>query len=251
MGAKLGDFCTQPHAAEYEQNWVMMSVKAQKETGRGVRVRRNAISLAVVLFFALFMMTWLCDFAAANSWRQRKSEPDSDGDSLLPLQPRPPHQRLWFRRTGFTFPTRTPIRLLVFANGLTATGNMAPSATISGTATTLNGPQYMAFDSVHDRLFVANVGTATNLGTILIFDSASTLNGNVAPTRTIGGTVSGLVSPSDVAYDATHDALYVLDATDILVYNTISNPAVTGDRVPDRDITVSFNLTAILSGRNQ
>jgi hypothetical protein len=31
LGAKLGDFCTQPHAAEYKQNWGMMSVKAQKE----------------------------------------------------------------------------------------------------------------------------------------------------------------------------------------------------------------------------
>jgi len=133
-----------------------------------------------------------------------------------------------------------------FDNGVTATGNIAPSATISGALTTLDAPQYLAFDPVHDRLFVANVGTATNLGTILIFDAASTLNGNAPPTRTIGGTVSGLVSPSDVAYDATHDALYVLDATDILVYNTISNPAVNGDRLPDKDIQVSFNLTAFL-----
>jgi len=132
-----------------------------------------------------------------------------------------------------------------FDNGLTATGNIAPSAIISGTATTLSAPQYLAFDPVHDRLFVANTGIAPNLGTILIFDSASTANGNVTPTRIIGGTVSGLITPSDVVYDATHDALYVLDVTDILVYNTISNPAVTGDRVPDKDIVVAFNLTAI------
>jgi hypothetical protein len=98
----------------------------------------------------------------------------------------------------------------------------------------------MAFDSVHDRLFVANVGA----GTVLIFDSASTATANVAPTRSIGGVVSGLISPSDVAYDATNDRLYVLDVTDILVYNTISNPAVNGDRAPDRDITVAPNLTS-------
>ena len=47
-----------------------------------------------------------------------------------------------------------------------------------------------------------------------------------------------------MAYDATNDRLYVLDVTDILVYNTISNSAVTGDRAPDRDILVPFNLTA-------
>lgn len=131
-----------------------------------------------------------------------------------------------------------------FNDGLGANGNIAPSATIVGAATTLDGPQYLAFDPVHDRLFVANVGTVTVLGTILIFDSASTATGNVAPTRTIGGTVSGLISPSDVAYDATHDALYVLDVTDILVYNSISTSTVNGDIAPNRDITVPFNLTA-------
>jgi len=128
-----------------------------------------------------------------------------------------------------------------FNDGLNANGNVAPSATIVGGSTTLNAPQYMAFDPVHDRLFVANVGA----GTILIFDSASTLNANVAPTRTIGGTVSGLVSPSDVAYDATHDELYVLDVTDIVVYNSISTATVNGDIPPNRDITVPFNLTAM------
>ncbi len=98
----------------------------------------------------------------------------------------------------------------------------------------------MAFDTLHDRLFVANTGAET----VLVFDSASTATANVAPTRTIGGPISGLISPSDVAYDATNDRLYVLDVTDILVYNTVSNPAVTGDRAPDRDILVPFNLTA-------
>jgi alkylated DNA nucleotide flippase Atl1 len=125
---------------------------------------------------------------------------------------------------------------------LAANGNVTPSGIISGTATTLNAPQYLAFDPLHDRLFVANVSA----GTILIFDSASTAGGNVPPTRTIGGTVSGLVSPSDVAYDATHDALYVLDATDVLVYNTISSSTKTGDIAPDRTINTSFlTLTAI------
>jgi hypothetical protein len=101
----------------------------------------------------------------------------------------------------------------------------------------------MAFDSAHDRLFVANAGA----GTILIFDSASTLNGNAPPTRIIGGPNSGLSLPSDVVYDATHDALYVLDQqTDVVVYNSISSATVTGDRAPDRDITTSFGtLSAI------
>ena len=187
----------------------------------------------------------LCDFAAANPWRQRKSEPTPTA-TPSPTPSATPHLRLWFQRTGFTLSNQNTNSIVRFDNALTATGNIAPSATVSGTATTLDGPQYLAFDPVHDRLFVANVGTATNLGTVLIFDSASTLTGNAAPTRTIGGTVSGLVSPSDVAYDATHDALYVLDATDVLVYNTISSSTKTGDIAPDRTINTSFlTLTAI------
>jgi hypothetical protein len=209
-------------------------------------VRRNAISLAAVLFFALLMMSG-CVISP------RRTLGGSASPSPTPTATPSPSP------TPSASPTPTPVvptnRLYVsnqntnsiarFDNGLTATGNIAPSATISGTATTLSAPQYLAFDPVHDRLFVANTGISPSLGTILIFDSASTLNGNVTPTRIIGGTVSGLITPSDVVYDATHDALYVLDVTDILVYNTISNPAVTGDRVPDKDILVSFNLTAI------
>jgi hypothetical protein len=211
-------------------------------------VRRNAISLAAVLCFALLMMTG-CVISPRRTLGGSASPSPTPTPTATP-SPSP---------TPSASPTPTPVvptnRLYVsnqntnsiarFDNGLNATGNIAPSATISGTATTLSAPQYLAFDPVHDRLFVANTGISPSLGTILIFDSASTLNGNVTPTRIIGGTVSGLITPSDVAYDATHDALYVLDVTDILVYNTISNPAVTGDRVPDKDILVSFNLTAI------
>src|ERR1700748_157148 len=49
--------------------------------------------------------------------------------------------------------------ITVFSNGLSVNGNVAPSAAIVGGATTLDNPQYLAFDSAHDRLFVANVST--------------------------------------------------------------------------------------------
>jgi hypothetical protein len=206
-------------------------------------VRRNEISLAVVLFFALFMMTG-CVISPRRTLRGSATPtptPTPTGTATPTPTPTPtpvtPTNRLYVSSQS----TNSIVR---FNDALAANGNIAPSATIVGAGTTLDGPQYLAFDPVHDRLFVANVGTATNLGTILIFDSASTATGNVAPARTIGGTVSGIVSPSDVAYDATHDALYVLDVTDILVYNAISTTTVTGDIAPNRDITVPFNLTA-------
>ena len=208
-------------------------------------MRRNAISLAAVLCFALLMMTG-CVISprrtlggSASPSPTPTATPSATPSATPTPTPVVPTNRLYVSNQN----TNSIVR---FDNALTATGNIAPSATVSGTATTLDGPQYLAFDPVHDRLFVANVGTATNLGTVLIFDSASTLTGNAAPTRTIGGTVSGLVSPSDVAYDATHDALYVLDATDVLVYNTISSSTKTGDIAPDRTINTSFlTLTAI------
>ena len=206
-------------------------------------MRRNEISLAIVLLFALFMMTG-CVISPRRTL----------GGSATPTPTPTPTPT----GTPTATPTPTPIApttrlyvsnqntnsIAVFSSALSTTGNVAPITTIVGALTTFDGPQYLAFDATHDRLFVANTKRSPDLGTILIFDSASKAIGNVAPTRTIGGTASGLISPSDVFYDATNDRLYVLDVTDILVYNTISNPAVNGDRPPDRDILVPFNLTA-------
>lgn len=208
-------------------------------------MRRNVISLAAVLFFALFMMTGcvisprrtLGGSATPTPTPTPTATPTPSGTPNPTPTPAAPTNRLYVSNQNTN-------SIAVFASAISTTGNVAPIATIVGAATTFNGPQYMALDVVHDRLFVANTGDSANLGTVLIFDSASTLNGNAAPTRTIGGTISGLISPSDVAYDATNDRLYVLDVTDILVYNTISNPAVSGDRLPDRDLTVPFNLSA-------
>jgi 6-phosphogluconolactonase (cycloisomerase 2 family) len=204
-------------------------------------VRRNEISLAVVLLFALFMMTG-CVISPRRTLGGTATPTPTPSATPTPTPgatptptPVTPTNRLYVSNQNTN-------SIAVFSSGLSVTGNVAPSATIVGGATTLNQPQFMAFDSAHDRLFVAN----TAAGTILIFDRASTLNANVAPTRTIGGPTSGLIGPSDVAYDATHDALYVLDQTDVVVYNTISSATVTGDKVPDRDITTPFNtLSAI------
>jgi hypothetical protein len=205
-------------------------------------VRRNEISLAVVSLFALFMMTGCVISPRRTLGGTATPTPTPTATPTPGATPTPtpvtPTNRLYVSNQNTN-------SIAVFSSGLSATGNVAPSATIVGGATTFNGPEYMAFDSAHDRLFVANTGSVTVLGTILIFDSASIATGNVAPTRTIGGPVSGLISPSDVAYDATNDRLYVLDVTDILVYNNISSAAVTGDRAPDRDILIAPNLTAI------
>ena len=57
---------------------------------------------------------------------------------------------------------------------------------------------------------------------ILVFDNASTLTGNVTPTRVISGNATKLVAPIDVALDTTNNLLYVADGTSILVFSSAS-----------------------------
>jgi sugar lactone lactonase YvrE len=127
--------------------------------------------------------------------------------------------------------------ILRFDNALSATGDVAPAATISGGNTTLNAPQFLALDTAADRLFVANA----NGSSVLIFDAVSTRTGNtnIAPTRTIGGPINSLlITPSDVALDKSRDLLYVADGSEILVFSPASS--VNGDVPPVRDITLAF-----------
>jgi hypothetical protein len=126
--------------------------------------------------------------------------------------------------------------ILRFDNAFTATGNVAPAATISGAATTLSSPAFITLDSVNDRLFVANNGGAG----VLVFDNISTKTGNIAPERTITGPI---VTPTDVAIDTAKDLLYVADDTDIYVFTSAST--ATDPVSPVHDITVSFAVSAI------
>jgi DNA-binding beta-propeller fold protein YncE len=127
-----------------------------------------------------------------------------------------------------------------FNNALSATGNIAPAATITGAATTLSAPQHLLVDPTGDRLFVANAGASS----ILVFDSASTINGNVAPTRTISGTATLLAAPHDLAIDPTSNLLYVADGTQILVFQSAST--TNGNIPPVHNIGMGFAVGAMV-----
>lgn len=122
--------------------------------------------------------------------------------------------------------------ILRFDNAFTATGNVTPAATISGSATQLNNPQYIFLDASSNRLFVANA----NGSSILVFDNISTVNGNAAPTRVI--TSSSLAKPIDVALDKGRDLLYVADSNSVLVFASAST--ANGTTVPVRNIQPGF-----------
>jgi hypothetical protein len=129
--------------------------------------------------------------------------------------------------------------ILHFNNALAATGNVAPVATITGAATTLSNPQHLLVDSTANRLFVANQGGSS----VLIFEAVATLNGNVAPARTISGTATLLAAPHDVALDTTNNTLYVADGTQILVFTSAST--VSGNVPPVHNISMGFAVGAI------
>jgi hypothetical protein len=135
--------------------------------------------------------------------------------------------------------SETANAILRFDNAFTATGNVAPAATISGAVTTLNIPQYLTVDTVNDRLFVANLGSSS----ILVFDSISTKTGNIAPSRTIAGATTALIQPSDLAYDRARNLLYVADGPDVYVFASAST--ANGDVAPSRDIKPGFSVAAL------
>lgn len=128
--------------------------------------------------------------------------------------------------------------ILRFDKASTATGNVSPGANISGAATQLNHPQNIVLDVSSNRLFVANSGGAD----ILVFDTISNSNGNVAPNRVISA--GSMVAPAALQLDTIHDQLYVGDTNQILVFGAAST--ATGMTAPLRTIQPGFTPSAIL-----
>ncbi len=75
-----------------------------------------------------------------------------------------------------------------FVSGVTGNINVAPMRTIVGTATTLLGPHMTDYAAETDELFVGNAWT----GDVVVFSAFGTATGNLAPSRTLAGPVTGL-----------------------------------------------------------
>lgn len=87
--------------------------------------------------------------------------------------------------------------ILVFDNASTANGGPIPSRTLSGGGTLLNQPRDVFVDTGSDRLYVSNVGG----NSILIFNNASSVNGNATPDRNLNLTAS--TGPWGIYVDVT------------------------------------------------
>jgi hypothetical protein len=147
--------------------------------------------------------------------------------------------------TGGQLYVTTPNSILRFSSAESSNGNIAPAATIRGASTLLSSPQRLFADTANDRLYVANQGGAS----ILIFDKASTLNGNVSPTRFISGNATLLTGPVDVALDSANNLLYVANGTSILVYSAAST--INGNVPPVHNINLGVSIGGLfLDGPN-
>jgi hypothetical protein len=127
------------------------------------------------------------------------------------------------------------VDVLVFASASTATGNVASARDIQPGFSV--GAIYV--DTANDRLFVTNPGgNAVN-----IYDSASTLNGVVTPTRQIVGAATGLGSPVGLQIDGS-GRLVVSNSTppSITVYNAAT---ANGNTAPLA--TISGSNTGLVS----
>jgi len=99
--------------------------------------------------------------------------------------------------------------ILVFDNASRADGNLAPSRKIAGSSTLLDIPVFLFLDVVNDRLYVSNFGPSHS---VLVFDNASTVSGNVVPSRIISGfTLQPFSQLTGIHVDVANNTLYVAD----------------------------------------
>ena len=101
----------------------------------------------------------------------------------------------------------TNAAIMVFP--LSANGNVAPIRILQGPQTTLVGPLGLALDLVHDELIIVSYKTADG-GSITVFPR--TASGDVAPTRTVQGPLTGFNRPQDVALDLNRDEMIVANS---------------------------------------
>ncbi len=109
-----------------------------------------------------------------------------------------------------------------------------PDRLVSGASTSLNNPWGgIWLDSASNRLYVSSFG----YNHILVFNNASTVNGNTAPSRIISGATTSLHGPVGIWLDAANDRLYVANwsANSIVIFSSVSSTS--GNIVPSRIIS--------------
>ncbi len=101
--------------------------------------------------------------------------------------------------------------IVMYASADDATGVVAPSRRLAGELTGIVSPVALALDRDKDVLYVVNSGSLGSVDTdILVFEGASELHGDVAPSRVIEPEVPGF---SPLALEFRNNTLYAITQT--------------------------------------
>lgn len=128
-------------------------------------------------------------------------------------------------------------QILVYSS--TASGTATPIRTIAGSSTTLSKIRGIALDS--GQIYVTSyVGLNAVSNSVLVF--AANANGNVAPTRTISGSLAALGYPAGIAVD-TSGTIFVADnfSRSVVAFNT----AASGNVLPTKSLVPLYTPTQI------
>lgn len=156
------------------------------------------------------------------------------GEANQPLQPA--------RRLGY-FLDRANDAVYVIESVDTAEGDVTPVATISGEDTQITNATSLVVDGRRDILYVADIDAQL----ILVFAPASTLDGNVAPRRTLPTTnIDGTEgNVQHLELDEVNNRLYAYNASQqaVQVWDDVSGANGVG---PDRSFFINFFASAML-----
>lgn len=126
--------------------------------------------------------------------------------------------------------------VFVFANAATIDGDVAPVRHITGAATGLvtgNRDKRLFVDETNDRLYVLEA----DVPAVFVWDLASTVDGDTAPTRTVSGMNTGFSFPWGIAVDVGRNILYVADESADAVFIFDAANTLDGDVAPNRTLT--------------
>lgn len=124
----------------------------------------------------------------------------------------------------------------IYDSPTTLTSGALPDREVFGSSSELDMPHSVAVDDLDDLLYVANAQNGSDSGSVLVWENASTVDGNVAPDFELA---VGLEHPVDVHYDSTTDTLSVVNFApgsqpEVWIYEDISGELLRwGDSTPD------------------
>lgn len=119
--------------------------------------------------------------------------------------------------------------VLIYDNASTVTGNTAPNRVLTGANTQLDIPGGIFVDTTNDVLYVSNI----NGNSITVYNGATIINGNVAPSREVTGLNN---TPFGIAIDMTRDLLYCSLSNTNTIAVWIDASTVNGPTPPVRNI---------------